>query len=124
MKAARIRFESLLLVVALSSAAIASGCGPYMRRDVSTLSAANVTALRNGVQMMQSRPATDPTSWSFQAAMHGTYTMPANPSWNQCQHGSYFFLSWHRMYLYYFERILRAASGDSGLTLPYWNYSN
>jgi tyrosinase len=28
------------------------------------------------------------------------------------------------MYLYYFERILRAASGDPNLTLPYWNYSD
>jgi tyrosinase len=28
------------------------------------------------------------------------------------------------MYLYYFERILRAAGGDPNLALPYWNYSN
>lgn len=28
------------------------------------------------------------------------------------------------MYLYYFERILRAASGDSNFALPYWNYTN
>jgi hypothetical protein len=28
------------------------------------------------------------------------------------------------MYLYYFERILRAASGDPNLTLPYWNYES
>ena len=46
------------------------------------------------------------------------------PLWDQCQHGSYFFLPWHRMYLYYFERILRAAAGDPGLTLPYWNYES
>lgn len=28
------------------------------------------------------------------------------------------------MYLYYFERILRQASGDPTLALPYWNYSD
>jgi hypothetical protein len=28
------------------------------------------------------------------------------------------------MYLYYFERILRAATGDPDFALPYWNYSN
>ena len=28
------------------------------------------------------------------------------------------------MYLYYFERILRAAAGDPYLTLPYWNYTS
>jgi hypothetical protein len=41
-----------------------------------------------------------------------------------CQHASFFFLSWHRMYIYFFERILRAASGDPNLALPYWNYSD
>ncbi|MGH7262080.1 MAG: tyrosinase family protein [Nitrospiraceae bacterium] len=40
-------------------------------------------------------------------------------AWNTCQHGSYFFLSWHRMYLYYFERILREASRDPNFALPY-----
>jgi tyrosinase len=77
---------------------------------------------------MQSRPSTDPTSWIFQANIHGTYDQPSNQqeaqSWNQCQHGSFFFFSWHRMYLYYFERILRAASGDPNLALPYWNYTD
>jgi tyrosinase len=47
-----------------------------------------------------------------------------NAAWAQCQHGSYFFLSWHRMYLYFFERILRAATGDNTFALPYWNYSD
>jgi tyrosinase len=28
------------------------------------------------------------------------------------------------MYLYFFERILRAASGDPNLALPYWNYND
>src|SRR5215217_9621545 len=45
-------------------------------------------------------------------------------TWNQCQHGSFFFFSWHRMYLYFFERILQAASGNPNLALPYWNYFN
>jgi tyrosinase len=66
----------------------------------------------------------DPTGWTFQANIHGTYDTPARPEWNQCQHGSFFFLSWHRMYVYFFERILRAASGDPTFALPYWNYSD
>jgi hypothetical protein len=28
------------------------------------------------------------------------------------------------MYIYFFERILRAVSGDPNLALPYWNYSD
>jgi tyrosinase len=76
-----------------------------------------------GVKKMKTRPATDPTSWTYQAAMHGTYATPVQPLWNTCQHGSYFFLAWHRMYLYFFERIVRAAS-NPGFDLPYWYYNN
>jgi tyrosinase len=73
---------------------------------------------------MKARPATDPTSWRYQANIHGTFDTPSQPLWNQCEHGTDFFYSWHRMYLYYFERILRKASGNRHLTLPYWNYSD
>lgn len=98
--------------------------GVHVRKDAYTLSANEIASLRHGVQVMMSRAATDPTSWRYQANMHGTYDSPTQPLWNGCQHSSYFFFSWHRMYLYYFERILRAASGDPYLTLPYWNYTS
>ena len=43
-----------------------------------------------------------------------------------CQHQGWFFLPWHRMYLYFFERIVRAAvveaGGPADFALPYWNY--
>jgi len=77
---------------------------------------------------MKSRSPSDPTSWIYQANIHGTYDQPPNQqvarTWNQCQHGSFFFFSWHRMYVYYFERILQAAAGNPNLALPYWDYSN
>jgi hypothetical protein len=50
------------------------------------------------------------------------------PQWSTCQHGSFFFLAWHRMYLYYFEKILQAAVrqaiGNPSYVfgLPFWNY--
>lgn len=98
----------------------------YVRKNIYTLNpnGAEITALRRGVDSMMRRQPDDPTSWSYQAAIHGTYRTPAKSGWNACQHGSYFFLSWHRMYLYYFERILRKASGDTNFALPYWNYSD
>ena len=97
--------------------------GVHVRKDIATLSANEIASLRKGVKVMMSRAPSDPTSWWYQANMHGTYDTPTQPLWNGCQHASYFFFSWHRMYLYYFERILRAASGDPYLTLPYWNYT-
>jgi hypothetical protein len=91
---------------------------------------------------MSSRPATDPTSWRFQAGIHG-YNKQTDPFvnagpvpkkavqdkfWKKCQHGSWFFLPWHRMYLGFFEQIVRAAvvklGGPAGWALPYWNYSD
>jgi len=100
----------------------------YVRENIYTFirSPQKVAALRRGIQVMLSRPDTNPTSWIYQANMHG---VPSNdsrrlPAWNTCDHRTFFFFPWHRMYLYYFERILRQASGDPNLALPYWNYSD
>lgn len=51
----------------------------------------------------------------------------AQQVWSTCEHSRETqanFFGWHRMYLYYFERVLRWASGDPTLTLPYWDYTN
>lgn len=48
-------------------------------------------------------------------------------AWGTCQaHYSGledYFLPWHRMYVYFLERIVRTVSGVKTFTLPYWNYS-
>jgi tyrosinase len=56
--------------------------------------------------------ASDPKSWSYWTNVHRL----------QCPHTAPYFLAWHRGYLYYFERQLRAVSGDTKLVLPYWDY--
>jgi hypothetical protein len=94
-----------------------------VRPNINSLSAAQLSALKTGVQVMMGRPASDPTSWTYQAAMHATYATPVQPLWNGCQHGTIHFLSWHRLFIYYFERILRKASGSPGLMLPYWDWT-
>ncbi|HEX4306199.1 MAG TPA: tyrosinase family protein [Solirubrobacterales bacterium] len=79
---------------------------------------------------MQSRPEReDPTSWWYQAAVHGTHAANPLKEWNQCTHFTWYFVSWHRAFLYYFEEIVRAAIGEihgaeaaEGWALPYWNY--
>lgn len=51
--------------------------------------------------------------------------------WGTCQHSdpsggpskaNLQFLTWHRMYLIFFERVMRKHSGDPNFTLPYWDY--
>ena len=94
-----------------------------------------------GVAAMKARPINDPKSWRWQAAVHAYYgansdplatatdQIPGNASkyWTRCQHDSWFFLPWHRMYLHHVEQVLladiKAAGGPADWALPYWNYS-
>ena len=98
-----------------------------------------------GVKAMKARPLNDPTSWRFFGAMHGfdqnlwsqlglldEGDQPPSDGdmktyWMQCQHGSWYFLPWHRGYLLALEAVVRDAiaqlSGPSATwALPYWNY--
>lgn len=121
----------------------------YMRKDVWNLGDGWSEPLiwyAKAIKVMQARPITDVTSWTFLAAMHGFdpdawtafgyLTDPASVPddglqktyWRQCQHQSWFFLPWHRGYLWSFENIVRAAvvglGGPADWALPYWNYNN
>lgn len=100
-----------------------------------------VDALRTGVQVMRSRPGSDHRSWFWQGAVHAVSdeifedevlrdpnvaNVDRERYWDKCPHSgrrnSADFLIWHRAYLYYFERILRDASGNPELAIPYWDY--
>lgn len=82
------------------------------------------------VQKMQGRQESDPTSWLWQANIHGekAENPGPNPEWNNCPHGGWFFLPWHRAYILCFEEIVRDVirnelSGPDDWALPYWNYT-
>lgn len=74
----------------------------------------------------------DPTSWRHLAEIHGSSIprsqWPRGVHWNDCQHGSWFFLPWHRVYLHHFEVIVRSTvaklKGPADWALPYWDYSD
>lgn len=90
----------------------------------------------------------DPRSWVFQwythrvrgdqskpAELNRIYPDPADPRraladdmWSTCQaHGANddedMFLPWHRMFVYFFEQIVRSVLAEPSFTLPYWNYT-
>ncbi|SNS32771.1 tyrosinase [Granulicella rosea] len=106
-----------------------------------------------GVRAMQARTLDDKSSWWFFAAIHNEFlndpdngplmwgNLPSPPHvptgpvpapaiadlyWNQCQHGSWFFLPWHRGFLLALEARIRAEvnalHGPANWSLPYWNY--
>jgi tyrosinase len=97
----------------------------YTRRNIYCLNAGSpeIRAYRTAIKAMQQLPDTDGTSWLAQANIHGALTPPPGMITDVCQHNTLFFLSWHRMYVYFFERIVRHKSGDPKFALPYWAYS-
>jgi tyrosinase len=122
---------------------IADAQPPFVRYEVTTnQGAAMLGNYRTAVAAMVARPPQDACSWVFQWYTHevrpdigkaaAVLSLPAanralpNEVWSTCQahfgRGPTLFLPWHRMYLYFFERIVRAACGNPYFTLPYWNY--
>lgn len=99
--------------------------GLHVRQNIYCLGSTSpdLVAYRNAIATMKTWADTVPTSWLAQANIHGTNSPPPGMLVNLCQHGNFFFLSWHRMYLYYFERIIRCVSGQPTFSLPYWGYS-
>jgi tyrosinase len=118
---------------------------PRIRRDAAKMSAWDPTLLwySRAVAEMKTRPLNDSAAWRYQAAIHEydrgrdplanqTEQQPSAADrkkfWTQCQHNSWFFLPWHRMYLSVFEQIVAAAvtrlGGPDDWALPYWNYSD
>jgi tyrosinase len=106
------------------------------REDVWTLTRAEgdwpetLVAYEKAVGVLRDRdpasgPPDEPLGWRFLAAIHGLQAAgggadTSNELWSNCQHGSWFFLPWHRMYLMAFELAIQDALEDDEWSLPYW----
>ena len=55
-----------------------------------------------------------PFSWQNQANVHSS----------QCAHRSQHFFPWHRVAIHYLEEAVRATTGETDFTLPYWNWND
>ena len=114
------------------------------RKNIWSLQAGDETLMwyGRGIAEMQKKLIAEPTSWRFQSAIHEYFRsedplatnadkLPSAADqkkfWTQCQHTSWYFLPWHRMYLHHFESILLGhivqLGGPKDWALPYWNYS-
>jgi tyrosinase len=100
--------------------------GPTLRRNASTMAASDpiLRGYRTAITRMRGLPDTNPCSWLYQAAIHGTFDPRNLQSWNTCHDDESFFWAWHRMYLHFFERIVRKYSGMYDWALPYWDWTN
>jgi tyrosinase len=84
------------------------------RKNINTLTPDELARFRNAVAQMKSLDNyfLDERSFGYWARMHA----------NLCQHGWEEFLTWHRLYLYYFEQRLQDV--DPSVTLPYWDWTD
>lgn len=113
--------------IVLGTPALADfAAGPTLRRNASGMTASDpiLRGYRRAIAAMRALPDENPCSWFYQAAIHGT-TDPRNlTAWNTCHTDPQFFWAWHRMYLYWFERIVRKYSGMYDWAIPYWDWAN
>ena len=133
---------------AVAASAISSGVSNMLtRKNVWELGgnwADPILWYARAVAKLRTQPIANRTSWRFWAGMHGynkslwefyhykaaNEALPAQADldkfWLQCQHGSWYFLPWHRGYLIGFEKLIRSTidglGGPPNWTLPYWNY--
>jgi len=84
------------------------------RKNISYLSSDELQRFRNVITEMRKYDDyfQDERSYNFWARIHG----------NSCQHGWEEFLTWHRLYLYYFEQQMQDI--DPSVTLPYWDWTD
>lgn len=95
------------------------------RKSAWDLTSAEVTRLNAAYQKLRALPADDPRSWLAQAHVHcfncsGSTDFPSGVE----IHGGWWFMPWHRAYLYFHERILASLVGDDTFALPYWDWDN
>lgn len=104
--------------------------GVFVRQNLNALgpNSPDVVSLRTGINRMRALPASNCLNWNNWGNVHGIGpapppAAPASAQWNTCQHGHWWFLPWHRMYLLFFERTIRRLSGNPSFSLPFWDYT-
>lgn len=104
----------------------AYAAGPTVRRNAFTMANNDpiLVGYRRAITAMKALPLSNPCSWAYQAAIHGTTATPVQTAWNTCHIDPRYFWSWHRMYLYWFERIVRKYSRMYDWAIPFWDWAN
>lgn len=117
----------------------------YIRRNANTVEAqADLEAMNVAFKKMREMGCDKGLAWYYQGAIHNIpgvingantlcpqYQTSKDKLWawgdcthNSSQNASLNFLFWHRMYIWYLEKIVRELSGKQDFALPYWNYGS
>ncbi|KAL0905892.1 hypothetical protein M5K25_024340 [Dendrobium thyrsiflorum] len=99
-----------------------------VRRPAHALDAEAAQKYERATALMRALPDNHPWNFVQQANIHCAYC-----SGNLRQlglnisleiHGSWHFFTWHRAYLYFYERILGKLLNDPSFALPFWNWDD
>ncbi|KAJ6423486.1 hypothetical protein OIU84_024444 [Salix udensis] len=98
-----------------------------MRRAAHLVDTAYVAKYAKAIALMKSLPDDDPRSFKNQANVHcaycdGAYHQAGFPELDLQVHFSWLFFPWHRLYLYFYEKILGELIDDPTFALPFWNW--
>jgi tyrosinase len=105
------------LTVAPLAASISPSSAHRIRKDINSLSQAEIDNLKNAFSGIIRKDKSDLNSYFVQAGYHW---LPAHPAL-YCQHHVPAYNPWHRAYLMSFENALRSVPGCENITLPYWD---
>lgn len=91
-----------------------------VRRNIANMSLndPDLVALRFFVDEMRGRNQSNAISWIKFADIHG-----GSYKFNNCQHGNWYFLPWHRAYLDMYEKAVIELTGRTQFAMPYWDWS-
>ncbi|BBN06380.1 polyphenol oxidase [Marchantia polymorpha subsp. ruderalis] len=85
--------------------------------------------LQRGYALMRALPDDDPRSFKRQNEIHcaygtGPFIQNASANLTLDIHLNWFFLPWHRMFIYFHEKILQTLLKDPNFTLHFWNFDS
>ncbi|KAI3969881.1 hypothetical protein MKX01_038349 [Papaver californicum] len=99
-----------------------------VRKPAHMVDADYIAKYNKAIAIMKSLPYDDPRSYMRQANMHCIYCTGAYNQQNSNSllkiHRSWMFFPWHRMMIYFHERILGSLIGDENFALPFWNWDS
>ena len=98
------------------------------RRAAHLLDDAYIEKYQRAVALMRALPETDGRSFTAQTRLHCAYCdnhlyYPGHEYPLEI-HQSWLFLPWHRLFLFFHERILARLLDDDTFALPFWNWDN
>jgi len=93
-----------------------------------TVSKDYIAKIEKAYSIIRALPDTDPRSLLNQMKLHCLYCDHAlfypGQKYALAVHNSWLFLPWHRMFLYFHERILAKVLNDDTFALSYWAWDN